>query len=249
MWIKDRASFHTSLVVLLIDDFTGRPVTDRRVKAVIPGQKPPVVKSDGYCVFVNLTEPEVTLCCESRAYLGWSGKVALTGKGAQDVFLIRLLPGAGYHAPGGTVCVSGRTQPGRRILFWENGAKGYRLLCHYGGTEGTNPCLIDIYHTDGREIRGKGFIIFGNDRKKKEYFKIVDTEGKHYRMDRGLSREYPRTGTVILPVWEAYADETGEFFLPVARRRQKEMELVCRPEGEEEKTFLLLPGKGHAIVP
>lgn len=246
---EDRVRFHASLVVLVIDDFTGRPVVGSNVKVSIREQKPPVVKGDGYYVFVNLTETSVTLLCESGIYEQRTEQVDLAGGMENEVLIIRLLPNAQYPIPSNTTCISGRTQPGRRLLFWNSDGKGYKLLYDYTCQEKENEHLIDIFNPDNKEMEGKVFFICGQDERKKEYFTIVGKTDQHYRMDRPLSRDYKKVGTVIMPVYEIYADERGEFFLPVAGNYDQKTELICQAEGDkEDKKFELLPGRNNEIT-
>lgn len=243
---EDRVAFRTSLVVLVIDDFTGKPVVGSNVRVSIPGQRAPVVKGDGYHVFMNLTEPVVSLLCESGIYEQRTEQVELAGGMGNEVLIIRLLPNAAYPMPANTTCISGKTQPGRRLLFWSGDGKGYKLLYDYYCQEKEKEHLIAVFNPDNKEMEGKGFFICCQE--EKEFFTVVGKTEQHYRMDRVLSRDYKKIGTVIMPVYEIYADEKGEFFLPIAGEGQK-TELVCQAEGEEEeKRFELLPGKNNTII-
>jgi len=246
---EDRVAFHASLVVFIIDDFTGKPVTGSNVKVSILGQKEPVVKGDGYHIFMNLTEPSVTLLCESRIYEKRTKQVALEGGIKQEVLIIRLLPNAAYPMPSNTTCVSGRTQPRRRLLFWNGTGKGYKLLHDYNCQESGKEHLLSVFNPDNKEMEGKVFFICGQGKQEKEFFTIVGKTEPYYRMDRVLSKDYKKIGTVVMPVCEIYADRNGDFFLPVARGNTQKTELVCMAEGEkEEKKFELLPGKNNTIL-
>ena len=237
---------HASLVILVIDDFTGKPVRGSNIRVSIEGQRPPVVKEDGYHIFLNLTETCFTLVCESSIYKRRSEQIDLSGWGEKEVMVIRLLPDSGYPASSSIIRVSGRTQAGRRLLFWNGGESGYRLQRDYECSHGEK---IAIYNPDNKMLTGKKFFICGKDDKKRQYFKIVEIADGYCRMDRALPEDYKRIGSRIIPVCEIYADENGAFFLPVFRKHGQETELVCQAEGDEEKkTFLLMPEKVNAIV-
>lgn len=240
----DGVVFHTSLVVLVIDDFTGKPVVGSNVRVSIPGKEAPVAKGDGYYVFVNLTEPSVTLLCESGIYEQCTKQVDLAGGIEREVLIIRLLPSIHYPLPAGTTCVSGKTQPGRRLLFWSGEGKGYKLLCDYYCKKKGEEDLIAIFNPDNKEMEGKFFFICCQE--EKEFFTIVGKTEKHYRMDRVLSRDYQRIGTVIMPVHEIFADQEGSFFLPVAGGDKKE--LVCQAEGEGERRVELLAQNNTLVM-
>ena len=244
----ERDSFHASLVVLVIDDFTGEPVVDGNVTVSIPGQKPPVVKSDGYHVFVSVTETKISLLLESKMYARRMEQVDLADREEEEVLMVRLMPEAGYPFPADAVCVSGQTWPGRKLMFWDSGSEAYRLFRDYR-CRGQEDTVLAIYHQDGKELAGKNFLICGREGEEKEYFKITGRSGRSYRIDRALRRDYKKVGTLVFPVQEICADETGEFFFPVAGDGSRELELTCLAEGEqEEKKFLLLPGRMQRIT-
>ncbi len=243
----ERKGFHASLVVLVIDDFTGKPVVDGSVVLSVPGQRPPVAKGDGYHVFVNLTETKIPISVKSKIYECRTEQVDLTGREEEEVFILRMIPGTGYSFPAGTVCVSGQTWPGRKLLFWSGGSSSYRLLEDYHCQEQEEPVLA-IYHPEDEELVGRSFLVCGSGETEREYFKIIGGSGYHYRMDRMLCRDYHKIGTKVIPVQEIYADEKGAFFFPAAGKGSGEREVVCLAEGEPaEKRFLLAPGKVHRI--
>lgn len=243
-----RRAFHASLVVLVIDDFTGEPALDGKVTVLIPGHRPPVVKSDGYHVFVNLSEDKVEVLCESKIYEPKKEQVELTGRSEDEVFIIRLVPSAGYPVPSDAACVSGQTQPGRKLMFWKAFGDNYRLLYDYVSREQEEDNLLAIYNPHNKEIEGKAFFICDKKKKEKEYFKVISKTDQYCRIDRALRGDYKKIRTSIVPVSEICADETGRFFLPVQGNRNRKIELFCRAEGEEEKRFLLQPGRVNTIT-
>ncbi|RKI44390.1 DUF4255 domain-containing protein [bacterium D16-51] len=244
---EDRIAFRASMVVLVIDDFTGRPVAGSNVRVSISGKMSPVVKGDGYYVFVNVTEPSVTVLCESRIYERRAEQVELAGETENEVLIIRLQPNASYPMPANATCVSGKTQPGRRLLFWSGEGKGYRLLHDYRCQEREGGNLIAVFNPDNKAVEGKSFFICCKG--EKEFFTIVGKSGQHYRMDRVLSRDYKKIGTAVIPVYEIFADKEGNFFLPVAGGDGQKIELACLAEDEEEeKRFELLAQKNNVVT-
>ena len=244
----ERKGFHASLVVLVIDDFTGNPIVDGNVTVSIPGHRPPVVKSDGYHVFGNLPEMKISLVLESKVYECRMEQVDLADRDEDEVLVMRIMPGARYSFPADTICVSGQTWPGRKLLFWSGGGKTVRLLENYR-CQGREEPVIALYNPGEKELVGKTFFISGRKKEEKEYFKIIGGSGRRCVMDRQLSRDYHKIGTRIVPVQEICADETGNFFLPVAGDGKRQTELNCLAEGDSvEKKFLLAPGRGHKIT-
>lgn len=90
MCAEEQVTFHASLVVLVIDDCTGEPVPGNKVRVSTADSILPIVKEDGYRVFVNLREEAVTIICEGGMYERWEEKVNLEGQ--QEVLEIRLRP-------------------------------------------------------------------------------------------------------------------------------------------------------------
>lgn len=247
MWAGNRRrTVHASLVILVIDDFTGKPVRDSSVRLSIPGQRPPLVKEDGYRVFLDLAETDFNLVCESGIYGRREERVELSGWTGKEVMVLRIYPNACYPAPSGAVRVSGRTQPGRRLLFWGSGESGYRLLRDYECSQNEK---IAIYNPENKMLAGKKFFICGREGGQKEYFKIVEEMDDYYSMQNGLRKGYKKVGSRIVPVCEVCADGDGAFFLLASGGGRGQTELFCRAEGdEEEKKFLLAAGKANAIV-
>lgn len=244
----ERKGFHASLVVLVIDSFTGKPVVDGNVVVSIPGQRTPVVKSDGYHVFVNLTETKISLVLESKVYECRMEQVDLTDREEDEVLVMRIMPGARYSFPADTICVSGQTWPGRKLLFWSSGGETVRLLEDYR-CQGQDGSVIAIYHPDEKELVGKTFFISGREKEEKEYFRIIGGSGRVCQMDKPLSRDYHKIGTMLVPVQEIHADETGNFFFPIPGDGKRQMEINCLAEGDSvEKKFLLAPGRVHKIT-
>lgn len=251
--IEEHIRFGRPLVVLVIDDLTGKPVGADKVLVSIAGQRPPVVKPDGYRVFVNIRETSFNLRCQSSVYYPWEGKVDLTERRPEDILVIRLKPNAHYPVPDHITCVAGRTCPGQRIWFWHPDSGNFRLMQDYKSSGKGYNDIIDIYHSERQEMEGRYFFISGAGKGRKEYFKISGRVDGKYRMDRELSGDYRKIGTVIVPVYEITADGKGEFFLPLAGNDkgipEEEIRLACQPEGgQEEKIFTLLAGRVNPIT-
>lgn len=237
---KDSVTFSVSLAVLVIDDFTGKPILGNAVRAYIPGQKAPIIKSDGYRVFINVEEAEVELICESAAYEKRVEKISL--RDTEEVHIVRLMPNRSYPVVNGTTCVSGHSEMADSILFWNKGNKGYRLLSDY--TASGQEQVIAIYNPDKASLEGKTFLI--QDSQQKEFFRIVGSTGKEYRIDRSLLADYSKIGTIIIPVYEVGTDEWGDFFFPLSEMGKQDITLVGRV-GQKEKEWKLLSGKNNVI--
>lgn len=242
-----------SLVVQVIDDFTGKPVDGNKVIVSIPGQRPPVVKPDGYRVFVNLRELFFTLVCQSNIYDQWTGQIDLSERDRDDILVVRMKPNASYPLSDNVTGIAGQTQPWRHLWFWDQDSEELRLMRDYDSKGQINRNAIDFYYPEGQEMAGRYFFISEAGEEEKEFFKITGRIDGQYHMDRKLSRDYRKIGTVIVPVYEITADAKGEFFLPLARNSygtpEKEIRMFCQAEGEqEEKAFTLLAGRITSIT-
>lgn len=248
--MQDMVSFHASLVVLPVDDFTGKPVTGNKVRIFIPGQKPPLIKPDGYYVFINLTEPKAVLHCEGGLYYPRSEEISLEGKEDPFVYMLRLSPNASYPVPAGTTCVEGTAAAGKRVRFQcMERDKTYKLLYEYQGSK-DNGRFISLYNPERRELAGKTFLIQDKEEKNHEYFTIVEAaEEGRYRLAEPLQHDYKKAGSVIFPVYEACADKAGNFFLLIDNSSLAETPWLWEIEGEGAgKEIVLKPGQRNSLT-
>ncbi len=93
----DSLSSYKTLVVLCTDRETGRPVTAGNARVYIEGVKPPVIKEDGYRVFLNINDKEpVTIRCQSAIYEPCERTVDFNEWDDSSVVEIELIPGENY---------------------------------------------------------------------------------------------------------------------------------------------------------
>ncbi|MCH5264626.1 MAG: hypothetical protein J1F02_01915 [Lachnospiraceae bacterium] len=245
---KDTVRFRVSLVVLPVDDFTGNPITGSQVRVFIPGQKPPVIKSDGYHVFLNLQEPQVEVCCESGLYGPRREEVVLPAGAEPLVIKLRLSPNASYPMPPGATCVAGRAEPGRRIRFrCADSGETYRLSREYQHT-GEEKDTLCIFNPNHRELEGKTMFIQGKDGKQ-EYFTAAGLKEEGCRLAEPLQHDYKKVGTVLYPVFETYTSPKGDFFLLLGSGREGETTWLWEMEGKEGlREAVLAPGRINRLL-
>lgn len=241
--MSDHRSMHVSLVVLAIDDFTGRTITDKKVNVLIEGQKPIAVKEDGYRVFVNLHEKKVTLSCKSRYYQPQSKEIALAQIDEQEVFILRLVPSPEYPFPDGVTSVRGQTRANATLWFWSEEQNGYKLLSDYHAENE----MLEIYVPKERILLGKAFLICDRERGNKELFRITEKKERQYRMDRRLSHDYKKTAAIVTPAHEITADESGRFFLAFPKDQDSIKTVFCRTEAEAEQSIVLRAGTCNTL--
>ena len=96
-WDQDVMAYSHPLVVLCMDELTGRPVTGSNVRVTIDGEKPPVIKEDGYRVFGNLHGRDTVMVhCESGIYESVEVEVDLKERDPLEVLEIVLSPAEAY---------------------------------------------------------------------------------------------------------------------------------------------------------
>lgn len=246
---SDKLTFHVSLVVIPIDDFTGKPITGSNVRVYITGEKPPIVKAEGYRVFVNIQQPCVKVHCESGLYDPREDIVELKDQPLQ-MLKIRLSPNTSYPIPPDTTCVVGNTKPNAHLLLRSKTTESaYKLLYEYSHKEEKSKQYMEIYNPLKKELEGKLFYICSKDQTDWEYFKIRGFEQDKYILETPLQHEYKKIGTDIVPVYETYADKNGDFFLPISGKHGESMEYICQIDGQEEcKEITLYSGKRNKII-
>ena len=229
-----------SLTVLVIDDYTGKPVDGKNVTLRVPGQTPPQAKGGGYYVFVNLTQPDVHIFCESQIYASQTKHVQSGERAGEEVHIIRLMPLAAYPVSGKATGLYGRAEPGCEFFIWKKEGEGYRLSKNFGENENIPDCRIAIYNPEERMLEGKGFYILDRDSGEKEFFRIPGEEGGYFCIDRPLHGKYKKMETSILPVYEVRADERGEVFVLFAGENASKFDVVCQKTRDGKETQISL---------
>ncbi len=221
-----------SLVVTVIDDFTGQPVCGSNARVWIENEKPPIKKTEGWNVFLNLSDGEYIVKASGGTYnQSECSCVVKTGKPA--MLKIRLTPNSSYPIPSGTTCIEGTAELNALVrVYSSDKTAAFKLLSDVkkGGAE------IGIYHTDGFEAEGKLFRIISPD-KKEEFIRVSGTENKErsfYRLSEPLKNSYPKIGTLIIPVNEAVADGEGKFFIPIRNTFKESCEYICMATKSKE---------------
>lgn len=208
---KDRVFFNTSLVVLPIDAFTGRPITGSGVSMMIEGEKPPVVKDDGFRVFTNIKEKKPLLKGISGLYAPVELKIDMENRDSEEILVLRMMPSRAYPLPEGTTTLEIKTTPNRSLKLWTNEVSGYRLTKDYKPEDGKE---LNVYNPTEATLDGKGFFIGNND--SSEWMRITNIRGKNATTEAPLKNAHPKTETLLWPADEITADDRGICFLPIS---------------------------------
>ncbi len=241
-----RVRTKVSLVIVLIDDFNNKVIAGSKARVWIPGEKAPILKTEGYYVFTNLSQVQFQVLIESGMYENQTVPVMLSEEDAGYTMIkARMVPNRAYLLPSGTTCVEGTAEPGSRIrLFCREGVKTLKLLYDYD-CSGEYSRGIGIYHPDEMDIEGKVLYIENRDRSNQEFFRISKAEdGGRYLLSEPLVSNYKKIGTTIYPVYGANADEKGYFFLPVLNMNGDVREFFCEAVGTGTKARICRLIKG-----
>lgn len=210
-----------SLAVLVVDDFTGRPVVtpDVAVAAVQTVQKP-VRKSDGWFLLLDCAEKTLDVTVTAWAYHTASVRVDLGALAAlRPVVKLRLTPNRNYSIPHQTTCLEGTAPAGSVVrILCENDPRPLRLLYDYvreGPEEGR---VIRLYDPTASDLDGREFALLRKGEREAECFIVWETledEEGAFRLHAPLTRDCKKAGATVLPVQTVLPDARGMFFLPL----------------------------------
>ncbi len=236
-----------SLVLLLVDDFTNRIITDSSVCVYTEeGRQASIRKSEGYHIFCDLQQDPVRICVESPIYQKMVVELPLSY--GEEVNRIRMIPAAGYPITAGATCIRGKLRQGSRLLiFFPEQKKNYKLLYDYNPKKQGKE--ISLFQQDGICLEGKTLCI--KNKEYQEFFKILRQQDEICRMEQPLKKEYKKIGTLVYSVHEAYANQDGSIYLPVRMHSEelKKCFWTISSNGEETSgSWELMPGKENWIT-
>lgn len=252
-WVtRLRVRRRVSAAVLVLDDFTGRPITtaDLTVTARELLERP-VRKADGYFLFLDSPVQKLEITARAWAYHSATAEVDLAAlPPMRPVVKLRLTPNRNYSIPLQTTCLEGSAPPGSAVqVFCRNDPRPLRLLYDYetGGPEKGR--LIRIYAPAGFDLEGRRFALLRKGEEGAEYFTVQDTaeEEGGYLLSAPLKRDCKKAGAALLPVFTASTDDSGRYFLPLRDLAVKTYVCCVRwaPPGGgwREQTLELEPGR------
>ena len=236
--ISSRSVKRVSLVVLLIDDLTGKTITGSNARVWIDGEKPPVKKNDGFNVFLNLSEGDH----EVKAEGGFYSQTSVTCRvddGKYRTVNIRLSPNSLYPVPPDCIRIEGTAAPDKTIVVYsQDKGLAYKLLSD--AKKGTD--IVGIYHDDSINIEGKLLKIIASGGKG-EFIRVsagTNKEKSEYQLTGKLTEDYPKVGTIIVPAFRATADNSGKFSIILKNSFTKDSQITCETDDGKKaksKTF------------
>ena len=242
-----------SVAVLVLDDFTGRPITTADLKVTAAEMlERPVCKGNGYFLFLDSPVPKLEITARAWAYHPATIQVELAALAPmRPVVKLRLTPNRNYSIPLQTTCLEGSAPPGTSIqAFCRNDPKPLRLLYDYAVSGPEQGRLMQIYDPAGSDLEGRRFALLRKGEEQAEGFSVLErleeTEGGCL-LAAPLARDCKKAGATILPIFTATADDSGRYFLPLRNLPVKAY--ACRvlwacPEAAwRERDLELEPGR------
>ena len=211
-----------SVAVMVVDDFTGRPISDASLTVRAAQMlEPPVRKPDGYFVFLDA--PTQVLDITARAWTYHPAAIRVEPGSLPQLFPVvklRLTPNRRYRIPTDTTCLEGRAAPGAQLrVICTNDPRPMRLLYDYTLKGPMDGRLIQLYDPSASDLEGRQFALIRKTEPVPEFFMVQQlAEGEEEGacvLTAPLSKGYKKAGTTILPVYTVEADEQGDFFLPL----------------------------------
>ncbi len=232
---KDQIRVQVSLVISLIDDYTGRRITSSAVQIRVEGAEKPIYKKEGYYIFTNLPQKEVTLSVQTPEYQTIKKQISLQElKGREPLVKIRLQPGKCYSLLNGMTILTGKAEP-FSILHAASiqSSYFYRLLYDYKKEK-----QISIFNAAKIDLEAKNFLIWQRNSEEHEFFSIwtaKDASFELFEIEESLEQEYKKTATKIFPVFTAQADEKGSFFVAMGNLEGEEAKIIVEVLDEQKK--------------
>lgn len=223
-----------SLVVLVIDDFTGKVISDGSVIVSIADGSKPIRKADGYYVFVNVNQQQIHLTVSADYYITEKRIIDMTAiDRVAPVVKIRVKPNRNYPLQKSMTAIYGKAEPHSEIrILCDNIQKYYRLLYDYDPEK--NKREISIFNPDKTDLDGKLLLIKDKEETDGELIRIVDTKSREdnlYLLDKEAETGYKKLGTRLLPIFTHTCDESGEFFITLYNTGVQELSCQCEMLG------------------
>ena len=246
----DEIHRHVSLVILPIDEFTGKRILSPDFLVRVQGAACPIIKQDGYRVFVGeFATQEIIVMLEGRFYRKKRITVDLSGiEESSPVVAVPVLPDRDYAFPSGTFFMEGRLPEG--ALLWAAGCSAwgmYRLSrdCEVGDM------TLSVFRGGEEKSAGRGFLLTereGEGREWVEFDVSDDFMQSIYRLKRPVRHPHGRVGTNLYPLLCYEADAMGtEYFIAFPGEKDvTEISVRCRllaDNGTKEYEFFLKTGE------
>jgi hypothetical protein len=237
-----------SLVLLPIDDFTDKVITEKVVNVkILNSNLRPIRKQDGFIVFTNIEEPKIAVIISGHFYNAARVEIDITRLNElSPIIKVRLKPNEVYSFPKNTTCLRGKTIPNTTLtVIHKSKFNTFRLF----EDNKKGAANIKIYNPINLDLEGRDFIITDKNGKAREEFTIVeyDDENKTYTLNKALKKEYKKEVCMITKIDYVDVFEDGEFFLPLRNIVSGENTITIENNSKVKKEIVLEEGIINSI--
>lgn len=219
--LSEKINVHLSKAVLIKDAFSEETLTTGMQIRVFPDGQP-VLKPDGYCLFLNMEQEEFEVEIDSPVYRHRT--IRLKADGGEQTEEIFLYPSKAYPVKSGSTWIFGLALPETELWFhFEESGGECKLLCDYHKEDER----ISIFKK-GKNGRGKkNWYIWDKEEKTGEYFQVQDNsdEQEVYGLVCPLKSDYRKKNAVLYPAFLYMTDETGELYILLDHLKDENYEL------------------------
>lgn len=208
-----------SLVITLIDAYTGEPPQGLTTVYLENMFRKPVKKPDGHFVFTDLPASSYKVSIKAEYYLDESFEITTSSKEDYPHVYVSLKPRAHYPFKEGatTLRASVRDAGGYpqevKVVATVQSEDAFLARLAEQSKEGS--ASLTLAQVRGKIAIGDRLLIRNKQKEKVELCTIREHEygTREYLLEEALHHEHPR-GTLLLPVVETRSDERGEIVIP-----------------------------------
>lgn len=233
-----------SLVLVPIDDFTDKIITEKLVNVEINGNnvRQAIRKQEGFFVFTNITQSNVNITIKAYSYNIAKLEVDINKlKKLNPIVKVRLKPNNQYKFPDGITCLSGNTIANTTIKIMYKCKNNLFMLFEDNKEKSSS---IRIYNPLNIDLEGKNFIITEKNSKINEEFNIVqfDEEKNLYILNEPLKKLYKKETCEILKIDYIDVFEEGTLFFPLKNFTDDKREIIIQTEDKKKKNINIISG-------
>ncbi len=252
--MRERTDLVTSFIILPIDAFSGKPITDPDFCVQAAGEKKPLVKADGYRVFMKAQKNPAEVALFGTYFQTKRITVPLAQEeGMPPVLTVFVLPDRSYPFPPGTAFLEGKRKE-RAALEIAGDCRRARVKLRLDAVQGER--RIALYQQEQKNLSGRTFLLTDPGKGGPgEWVKALSLESLHsdlYLLEEALQYPHAKIGTHVIYAqrYEAGAAEKSYFaafpsvrgeapFFVYGRlkARDESRESVCRLKAGGSQTF------------
>ena len=209
-----------SFVLQFIDDFTDKIITDKILTLKTLDGKTPIIKNDGYYVFLNCQDTNEVIITSSY-YMQKTVKIK-----NGDTLKVRLYPNIYYKFSNNHTYLTGKAEKNTEIKATLK-KSNFRLLYDYNNLDDKK---ISIFNPLNIELVGRYFLIWNKDNE--EFIQIKENYNNIYLLSSALKNDYKKVGTKLYEVYYTIANENGEYILPIKEKFDENCECIIYTQKE-----------------